>query len=155
LSDSSEVLIGEVPLVANLAIGYERLRLFVTSDRLLFVYVGKRGTGAMMGTALLGRLASGLEAIFKIGPEARRAKHAQHETPAKILAAHRDNFALRFGEVVSISLDEYPPLTRMTILTNREKLEFSTLSNIDYLQDLLSPRLSGRLEAHRFPHEKN
>src|SRR5207302_6939331 len=81
MGKESESILAEIPVVATLALGNERLTLFVTGARIIVAHVGKRGTGAMATATLLGRLGGGLENVLKSGGESRRKGALQHSTP--------------------------------------------------------------------------
>ena len=63
MSGESENVLGEIRVVARLALGIEQLMLFVTEARILVAHVGKRGAGALATSALFGRLSGGFEDI--------------------------------------------------------------------------------------------
>jgi hypothetical protein len=140
-----EVLVGELPVTARLHIGSEHLRLFVTNKRLLLAHLGKRGAGGIAGSTLLGNLSRGFEDLLNMGRDSRSAKTLEKMTPETILAAHKQNFALRFEEIVSVDLSENWPITVMTVLTGDDKFEFLTRSKFDHVARLLSPGLQGKL----------
>lgn len=149
MSQESETLLGEIPVVARLSQGSEKLRLFLTEERIIVAHVGKRGAGSVTPGALLGHLGRGVEELFKGGSEAVRRKKIEDLTPRRILAAHKDNFAIRYDEVVSIDIFESPLSTRITLLSKDDKLEFSTGVKADVVTGLLSPNLTGKLKRHR------
>jgi len=140
-----EVIVGEIPVTARLHIGSEHLRLFVTNKRLLLAHLGKRGAGGIAGSTLLGNLSRGFEDLLKMGRDSRNSKTLEKMTPETILAAHKENFALRFEEIVSVDLSENWPVAVMTVLTGDDKFEFLTRSKFDHVARLLTPGLQGRL----------
>jgi len=141
----AEVIVGEIPVTARLHIGSEHLRLFVTNKRLLLAHLGKRGAGGIAGSTLLGNLSRGFEDLLKMGRDSRNSKTLEKMTPETILAAHKENFALRFEEIVSVDLSENWPVAVMTVLTGDDKFEFLTRSKFDHVARLLTPGLQGRL----------
>ena len=149
MGEEPETLLGEIPVVARLSQGSEKLRLFLTQKRIIVAYVGKRGAGSVTPGALLGELGRGVEELFKGGSEAVRRKRIEELTPRKILAAHKDNFALGYDEVVSVDIFETPASTRITLLSRDDKLELSTRLKADVVTGLLAPNLSGKLNRHK------
>src|SRR5947208_5652264 len=108
MSRESEIIVGEIPVVARLALGVERLILFVTDARIIVAHVGKRGAGALATSAFFGRMSGGFEDVLKSGNETR-GKHAlQRLTPERILEANKDNFQIRYDEIVSVRVIETP-----------------------------------------------
>src|SRR5204863_4624224 len=104
----SENVLGEIRVVAGLALRIQQLVLVVTEGRILVAHVGKRGAGARAPCALAGRLSGGFEDIVKGGGESRSKRALQRLTPERILTANKDNFPLRFGEIVGVRLVERP-----------------------------------------------
>ncbi|OLD78195.1 MAG: hypothetical protein AUF79_12345 [Crenarchaeota archaeon 13_1_20CM_2_51_8] len=151
MSGESENVLGEIRVVARLALGIEQLMLFVTEARILVAHVGKRGAGALATSALFGRLSGGFEDIVKSGGESRSKRALQRLTPERILTANKDNFPLRFGEIVGVRLVERPYSGEMTILTGDNKFEFQTQHPVDSIVGLLQIPLGPKLTVERLP----
>jgi len=149
LSDSSEVLLGEIPVNTRLMLGSETLRLLVTSNRLVVDHVGKRGAGAVAGSSILGRLSGAFEDLFRSGSESARRRGIEKKTPEEVLRAHRDNFEITNREVVNITVIQTSTLNRITILTGDEKYEFSTRTRFANIVELFEKTLRDRLTAQR------
>ena len=77
MSGPSEEVLGELWVSTQLKFGSERIRLLVTSSRIVFDHGGKRGPGAVVGTSILGKLSTGLESLFKSGGESRKKKRME------------------------------------------------------------------------------
>ncbi len=146
---SPEVVLGEVPVVARLALGAERLSLFLTGTRIIVAHVGKRGAGALATISLLGRLSEALEDLFKTGRESVRKRKSHTLSPESILAADKDNFPLRYDEIVSVELTERFHGAEMTIVTRDDKLRFSTSLDFEKVVNLLGERLGSKLVSKR------
>ncbi len=145
----NEALLGEIPVSTRLALGSERLRLIFTSTRIVVDHVGKRGTGAMAGFSIFGAISSALEDLFKTGRETAVRRSVRKMSPAQILKAHPDNFAINYGEVVQVTLVRTPRLsTNITILTGDEKLELSTNAKFDTVRGLFTDQLGDRTTVH-------
>ena len=149
MSGESESIIGEIPAVASLALGNERITLFVTGTRIIVAHLGKRGTGAVATATLLGRLGGGLEDVLKSGRESRGRRAMKHSTPDSILASDKDNFELRNEEIVSFRILETPYSTHMIIVTGYEKFEFRSSFSLDRIVALLSGSLGPKLMVER------
>jgi len=148
LSGSDETVRSEIPVVSRLAIGSERLRLFLTDKRILVAHVGKRGTAAVATASLFGRLSSVIEDLFKRGKESM-TKRTDQMRPADILATDKDNFSIGYDEVVSVRLVEAPYLTLITMVTTQDKLEFSTSLSLDNVLEAFEELLTGKLDVDR------
>jgi len=151
MSRESEIIVGEIPVVARLALGVERLILFVTDARVIVAHVGKRGAGALATSALFGRLSGGVEDVVKSGGESLSKRALHSITPEKILAADRDNFHLGFDEIVSVRLVEKPFAGEMTVLTRDDKFDFQTHHPVNTIVELLQIPLGSKLTVERVP----
>jgi len=148
LSGSDETVRSEIPVVSRLAMGSERLRLFLTDKRIIVAHVGKRGTAAVATVSLFGRLSSVIEDLFKRGKESMTQRTDQMR-PVDILATDKDNFSIGYDEVVTVRLVEAPYLTLITMVTTQDKLEFSTFLRLDKVSQAFEERLSNKLEVDR------
>jgi len=153
MSRESETIVGEIPVVARLALGVERLILFVTNARVIVAHVGKRGAGAYATSALFGRLSGGVEDVVKSGGESLSKRALHSLTPEKILGADKDNFHLRFDEIVSVRLVETTFAGEMTVLTRDDKFDFQTHHSMDIIVGLLQIPLGSKLTVERLPDE--
>ena len=151
MSRESESIVGEIPVVARLSLGIERLILFVTDTRVIVAHAGKRGAGAYATSALFGRLSGGVEDVVKSGGESLGKRALHNITPAKVLAADKDNFHLRFEEIISVRLVETPFTREMTVLTTDDKFEFQTHQSVDSIIELLQVHLESKLTVERLP----
>ena len=149
LASASEVLLGELSVVARLTMGVERLRLVVTSSRIIVVHLGKRGVGTDSAAGFLGGLRGGLEDLFRGGRESISGRSSKTLTPDQLLAVDKDNFEIRYSEIVRVTLTQKAFSSQLTILTGREKLEFSTSTKFDSAVKLLEGQLGDRLVATR------
>lgn len=145
MGESQEVILGRIPVVAKLEMGSERLILFPTDSRIIIARVGKRGVGQMAGASMLGRLSGVLEDFFKGGRESLGKRGLTSLSPREILASHKDNFAISYAEVVRIDVQREPLTTRITILTNRDKLELSTGASLDKIKNILGKNLESKI----------
>lgn len=149
MSNASEVWVDELPVSARLMLGSERLRLLFTNTRLLVDHVGKRGAGAVSATSILGSISGAIENLFKSGRESVARRDVEKMAPDQILRAHVDNFAIRYGEVVSVSVIQTEMLTRIVILTGGDKFEFSCRSRFEKIVEIFKNMLGGKLTVKR------
>ncbi len=146
---SSEAVLGEIPVVTRLTLGSERLSLFVTSSRFLVAHVGKRGVGAAVSVNILGKLSAALEDLLKTSKESVGKRRMRSLGVREILAANKENFFISFDEVVSVTVSQGARLTGLTILTGRDKFEFSTRIGFDNVVELLRGNLGRKLTVKR------
>jgi hypothetical protein len=149
LSDPSEEVLGEVWVSTKLQYGSERIRLLVTSNRIIVDHGGKRGPGAVAGTSILGQLSSGLEGLFKSGSDSRKKKKMENLGPSQVLQAHKDNFAIGNGEVVNLTIEKALPLNKITILTGDDKYEFLTQTLFDTTVALFSRTIRDKMTIRK------
>ena len=142
---SAERILGEIAVVTKLALGSERMSLFVTDSRILVAHVGKRGAGAAVSVNLLGRLSGALEDLFKSGKESAGKRRMKSAGVKEILAADKDNFSIKFEEIVNVTLTQGARLTGLTILTQSDKFEFSTPLPIVIVTKMFTPSLGPKL----------
>ena len=147
----SEDVLGEIPVLSRLELSSERLRIFVTSSRLIVAHVGKRGTGsgALGGSMLFGGLGSGVDSVLRGGKEAISLRHLDSMGPEKILAHDKENFAIPYGEVVQLEVIEDPHFTGLILVTVDDKFEFFADKKIDQVLELLQPKLSSKIKIIR------
>ncbi len=149
MSDASEVLVGELRVNTRLMLGSERLRLLFTNTRLIVDHAGKRGAGAVAGTSILGRLSGALEDLFKSGGESARRRGIRNMSPDQVLRSHRDNFAIKYSEVVGVTVAQTLTVHGITILTRDDKFEFTTQARFNDVVELFTKTLSEKLSVRR------
>jgi hypothetical protein len=135
----------------KLMLGSERLRLLFTNTRLIIDHAGKRGAGAVAGTSILGRLSGALEDLFKSGGESARRRGTRNMSLGQVLRSHRDNFAINYTEVVSVTVAQTLTVHAITILTRDDKFEFSTRARFGDIVELFTKTLSEKLSVRRLP----
>jgi len=130
-------------------LGSERLRLLFTNTRLIVDHAGKRGAGAVAGTSILGRLSGALEDLFKSGGESARRRGIRNMSPDQVLRSHRDNFAIKYSEVVGVTVAQTLTVHGITILTRDDKFEFTTQARFNDVVELFTKTLSEKLSVRR------
>ncbi len=136
---------GEIPAVARLALGSERLAIFLTTTRMIVASIGKRGAGALATISFFGALSGAVEDIFKMGKESAARRRLEALNPDEILASHRDNFAISLEEIVRVELEEMPGPVAITVLTGNEKLQFLTRLRFERVVGLFSTVLGQKV----------
>jgi hypothetical protein len=100
----AESVLGEIPVSVKRGIGFEKLKLYVTSKRIIVAHGSKKGRGALALRPLLGRYSGDLEEPSE-GRNRQVVKgNLERLSPGMILSSHKDNFALGFEEIVSVEL---------------------------------------------------
>ena len=140
---------GELRVNTRLMLGSERLRLLFTNTRLIADHAGKRGAGAVAGTSILGRLSGALEDLFKSGGESARRRGIRNMSPDQVLRSHRDNFAIKYSEVVGVTVAQTLTVHGITILTRDDKFEFTTQARFNDVVELFTKTLSEKLSVRR------
>ena len=144
-----EVVLGELPVTARLAFGSERLQLLFTDRRIIVDHVGKRGAAGVPGTAILGRLSSALEDLFKSGRESMSKRTVKKLLPDQVLRAHKDNFSIDYKEVISVVVAQTLMLSQVTILTGNDKFILSSRAKFDTIVTLFTQTLQDKLSVRR------
>lgn len=145
MSDPSEELLGELWVSTNLRFGSERIRLLLTSTRIIVDHAAKKGPGAVAGRGLLGDLSAGLESLLKSGRNSVARRHVDQLSPSQVLRAHKDNFAISNREVVNVLVEQALPSNKVTILTGDDKFEFVTSTLSDKVATLFLKSFEDRL----------
>ncbi len=145
MSERSEEVGGVVPASAKLALGSERLNLFVTNRRIIVAHIGKRGTGALATTTFFGKWSGAIEDIFKSSRESLGKRKRGGMNPDEILAQNRDNFAIDYENVVRVEIDGYGSLTGLTMFTKQDKFQFFTRMGPAVLRELFVERLGAKM----------
>ncbi len=147
MSNEPETVLGEIPATAKLSLGTERLKLVVTSTRIIVLHIGKRGAGALATTSLFGRLSAAFEDFFKGSRESLEKRKVEKLGPGELLAFDKDNFAIGYEEIVSVEVDEMPFSTKITILTRDDKYQLFTRYGTGQIAGLLARELGGRVKT--------
>jgi hypothetical protein len=140
----AESILGEIPVSVRRGIGFEKLKLYITSKRIIVAHGAKKGRRALALRPLLGRYSGDLEESSE-GRDGQVVKSdLQNLRPGMILSSHKDNFALGFDEIVRVELRESEGV-EIVILTGEEKFQFSTGGGRDEVVALLAPGLGSKL----------
>ena len=153
LEEASERILGDLPVLAHLSMGYERLTLFFTDRRIIVGRRGKSGAGAVPATFILGSLGNVLGGLFRGGRRGSSKSQAQYPSPGAALAAHRDNFSIPFSEVVSVALTQTLSTNDITILSKNDKYHFSSPTRFSEIQQLFTAGLKDKMTVSRTEEE--
>jgi hypothetical protein len=145
MSVQDEVILGEIPAVARLTVGSERLTLYFTNKRIILAHLSKRGVGAPAMGSFFGWISGAVEDLFRGGKESVSKRSLKVSTPDEIVAADKDNFFIRYEEVINVNVELADPLDGFTILTRNEKLVLTTRARRQVLLDLLRKVLDSKV----------
>ena len=152
LKSDPETLMAEIPAYARLALGSERLAIFLTNTRMIVASIGKRGAGALATTSFFGGLSGAFEDIFKVGRESAVRRRLETLNPEKILASDKDNFAVNLEDIVRVDVEETAGPVSITILTSSEKLQLSTRLGFEQVGGLFRNVLGSKVVTRRPAH---
>jgi hypothetical protein len=141
---ATESVLGEIPVSVKRGIGFEKMKLYVTSKRIIVAHGSKKGRGALALRPLFGRYSGDLEESQEGRDKEIVKSNLQRLSPGVILSSHKDNFALGFGEIIGVELRESEGVD-IVILTGEEKFQFSTGRGRDEVAALLAPGLGSKL----------
>ena len=148
LEEGSERVVGDLPVVSNLSMGYERLTLFFTDRRIIVGHGGKVGAGSVPGTFLFGSLGAALGGLF--GREKHKTKRDSHyPSPGSILTSHKDNFSISYSEVVNVDLAQSRSINHIIILSHNDKFQFTSRSRFESILRLFRSNLGERVSVFK------
>ena len=148
MEGSSEQVVGDLPVVAHLTMGYEKLRLFFTDRRIIVSRRGKVGAGSVPATFILGSFGSFFSGLFSGGTKKSLKEGARYPRPARILESDKDNFSIVFDDVVRADLTRTPSTCSIMILSRDDKFDFTCRSSFDLVRCLFETALGSKLTVH-------
>jgi hypothetical protein len=140
---------GVIPVVARLAMGSERLKLYVTGSGLIVAHGGKRGAGAMAGMSVFGKLSGAIEDLVKGGKETIERREKDLSSPEAILSADKDNFLLSTDDIVKVGLDPSRVPVHLVLVTRSEKFQLVTPMSAESLESLLRQVLKDKVSLEK------
>ena len=148
LEKSSERVLGEIGVTAKLSMGFQRLSLFFTDQRIIASHRSKIGAGGVAPTFMFGSLGNTLGSLFsrKKGSPAR--SKSEGSSPMRILAADKSNFSIFFEEIVSVDLIRGTYKNSITLLSKTDKYDFSSTTRFDHVRRLFQDALGGKVRLH-------
>jgi hypothetical protein len=148
MEDSSEKVVGDLHVSAKLSMGYEKLTLFFTDNRIIVSRRGKVGAGSVPTTFMFGSLGSLLSGLFGRGTKKSKGEKSRYPRPDRILGSDKDNFSIVFNEVVSADLTRTPLTCNITILSRDDKFDFTCRSRFELVRSLFQTALGSKLKIH-------
>lgn len=148
LEESSEHVLGEIGVTAKLSMGFEKLSLFFTDQRIIASHQSKVGAGSIAPTFMFGSLGNALGSLFGRRKRPSRGSKSEYPNPAKILANDKSNFSITFEEVVSVDLIRGTYRNRITLLSKTDKYEFSSTARFDHVRRLFQDALGDKVRLH-------
>jgi hypothetical protein len=142
-----EKVLGEIIVVARLAMGLERLRLVFTGERIIVAHVGKRVGSAAPFSSLAGFLAAGIEDLFKGGRESVKKKNRKTARPAQILEIDKDNFSIRHADIVRMELSENEGRTSIMVLSKDDKFQFVSGTSVQRVKEIVGNVLGDKIST--------
>ncbi|HVH14124.1 MAG TPA: hypothetical protein VNA15_00180 [Candidatus Angelobacter sp.] len=146
---SDDKILGEIVAVARLALGLERLRLIFTSERMIVAHVGKRVGSAAPFASLAGFLAAGIEDLFKGGRESVRGKRRKTDNPVKILEMDRDNFSIRYSDIIRMEIVENEGRTSIMVLSKDDKFQFISGTSARRVKEIAGNILGSKISMRK------
>lgn len=147
MEESLEEVIGALPVVANLSMGFERLTLFFTDRRIIVGQGGKTGAASVPTTFMLGSIGTYLGNLFGRGKSVSGKKKSRYQSPKKILSSHKDNFEITFDEIVNVNLTQKPINTGISILSKDDKFDFTSRIRFEQILSLFQNSLGTKLHV--------
>ena len=144
-----ELVVGIIPANARLGVGFERLQLIVTDRRIVVVHKSKKGAGGLASILILGSHTGAFADPIKPPLGLERKNRFQKVDVEKVLASNKDNFDIRYSEMISVELDDGPDATGISLVTSEDKFEFFTSAEARKVSDLLEDHLGSRLVTRK------
>jgi len=149
LEESSERVVGDLPVIAHLQMGFERLTLYFTDRRIIVSRRGKAGAGSVPATFIFGSLGSALGGLFSGSKRGPSKQESRYPSPAKILSSDKNNFFIPFDEVVNVDLTRTSMNSNILILSRDDKFDFTSRSSYDRVRALFENSLGAKLRIHQ------
>jgi hypothetical protein len=149
LEKRDERVLGEIAVTARLPMGFERLRLYFTDQRIIVGHSSKVGAGSVGPTFMLGSIGSALGGLFGRKGSRPKAASGGYPSPGKVLASHSDNFSIMFDEIVSVDITRESYKNTIAILSKNDKFDFICQSRFDLLVSLFEAGLRDKLRVHK------
>ncbi len=146
MEDGSEQVVGDILVIAQLSMGYQRLRLYFTNRRIIASHLTKVGAGSVAPTFMFGSIGNALGGL--LGRKKGRAKStSQYPGPDRILAAHKSNFFIALDEIVSVNLTRGTYKNSIALLSKNDKYEFTSPARFDKIRLLFENALPDRVQV--------
>jgi hypothetical protein len=144
-----ERIAGVISANVRLRFGFEQLLLVVTDRRIVVVHKGKKGAVGLASILVLGSHSGSFLDPDKPGSPLQGRLNFEKVDVEKILASNKNNFDVRYEEMISVEVDEGPNATSVTMVTGNDKFQFFTGLEAEEVVKLLAGRLGDRLSARK------
>jgi hypothetical protein len=144
-----ESVVGIISANARLGVGFEQLQLIVTDRRIVVVHKAKKGAGGLASILVLGGHSGVFADPDKPTLALERKKRFRNVDVEKVLASNKDNFTVRYSEMISVELDDGPDATGISLITGEDKFEFFTSVEAREVSGLLEEHLGPRLVTRK------
>ena len=145
---ADERVLGEIAVSVKLSMGFERLRLYFTNQRIIVGHLSKVGAGSVAPTFLFGSIGSALGDVFGRRKDPRAKARSDYPTPGRILASHPDNFSISFGEIIGVDIIHGSEKTSIAILSTNDKFDFTSRSRFELVRSLFENALGEKVKVH-------
>jgi hypothetical protein len=138
--------VGDILVIAQLSMGYQRLRLYFTDRRIIASHLTKVGAGSVAPTFMFGSIGNALGGLLGRKKGGARST-SQYPGPDSILAGHRSNFSIALDEIVSVNLARGAYKNSITLLSKDDKYEFTSPARFDKIRLLFENALPDRVQV--------
>lgn len=149
MEQTSEQVQGDILVKAQLSMGYQRLRLYLTDRRIIASHLSKVGAGSVAPTFVLGSIGNALGSLLGRSRDGRAKSKAQYPSPGRILAMHSSNFSILFDEIVSVDLTLGAYKNTIAILSQNDKYDFTSTTRFEQIRLLFQNALREKVRLHR------
>lgn len=149
VEDEPEQVAGVISANVRLGFGYEQLLLVITDKRIVVVHKGKKGAIGLAGILVLGSHGGSFLDPDKPGSPIQGKIGVNKVDVEKVLASNKNNFAVRYDEMVAVEIVPGKDSTSVMMVTGNDKFQFYTGLEAEELVKLLSRYLGERLRTSR------
>ncbi len=141
---SAEKVLGGFEVETRLSLGSEHLFLLLTQTRLIMAHFVKVGKRSMSLSNLLGGMARGVGRAPK-KPEALEKMAAL--APESILALDKDNFAVGYDQVVTMTVEpgEFDRADITLVTSNMKVVMSASLTAVNGVREMMESCLNGKV----------
>jgi hypothetical protein len=144
-----EHIAGVMSANVRLRFGFEQLLLVVTDRRIVVVHKGKKGAVGLASILVMGSHSGSFLDPDKPGVPMQGKLNFEKTDVEKILTSDKNNFDVRYDEMISVEVDEDPNATSITMVTGNDKFQFFTGLEAEEVVKLLASKLGEKLSARK------
>jgi len=144
-----EHAVGIISANVRLGFGFEQLILVVSNRRIVVVHKGKKGAVGLASILVLGSHGGSFLDPDKPSTPLQGALNTELEKVNidKVLASNKNNFDVRYDEMITVELERRTNATGITVVTDLDKFEFFTGMDAQEVANLLRPNLGEKLSV--------